>query len=67
MEYMIGQTRIQVERPKEVTREVLENLYDVMNRIRFKLEKKGKDVSDCFYTDAEFEKLKKSGKINLID
>ena len=44
----------------------LKNLYDCINTIARNHEAKGKDRSNWFYTDAEFEKVKNDAGNNII-
>lgn len=47
-------------------REILKNIYDVINKIAREMEEEGKDVSDWFYTDEQIEELKKDPKNKFI-
>lgn len=44
----------------------LKNLYDCINRIANDHQKKGIDRSEWFYTDKEFEKIKRDKKNRII-
>jgi hypothetical protein len=44
----------------------LKNLYDCINTIAQEHEARGKDRSGWFYTDAEFEKVKRDSRNNIF-
>lgn len=44
----------------------LKNLYDCINAIAHDHEAKGKDRSYWFYSDAEFEKIKRDSRNNIF-
>ena len=50
----------------EEERRNLKNIYDVFNKIGKSLWDKGEDVSEYFYSNNEYEQLKKTGKKELI-
>ncbi len=51
---------------KEATKTVLKNIYDVANKIAKRLNSEGIDVSECFYTAKEWEKVKKDDSYKFI-
>lgn len=51
---------------KEATKTTLQNIYDVANKIAKNLQKRGIDVSDCFFTKEEWEAAKKNKDFKFI-
>ena len=49
-----------------MNRQHLKNLYDCINDIAESHKSKGKDRSNWFYTDAEFEQVKRDSRNNIL-
>lgn len=49
-----------------MNRQHLKNLYDCINSIARNHESNGKDRSNWFYSDAEFEQVKRDSRNNIL-
>lgn len=69
-EFNLGQTKVEVcvtEIPtEEDIKKYLTNIYDAINNIAAKAEKRGVDTSKWFYTAKQLQKMKKSKNYKFI-
>mgnify|MGYP001110381360 CR=1 FL=1 len=69
-EFNLGQTKIEVcvaaIPTEDDIKKYLTNIYDTINDIAIKAQKRGVDTSKWFYTAKQLQKMKQSNKYNFI-